>query len=124
VKPEWRRRIGPTLAARGLHTIRNDSKRRDVSSALSAWSSHRAQFLDDLGLGRKAIFLCLRKDQLVVDDDVEDSAAEANDLRFESELFLDLGRQTGGPWKVVSNAAVFDRDGHADSLISRERGWR
>jgi hypothetical protein len=36
------------------------------------------------------------------------------------ELLSELGRQPGSPVLVVSNRAVFDRDGH-DGLLSRIR---
>jgi hypothetical protein len=38
------------------------------------------------------------------------------DVRF-GERLLELGRQTGSPWLVVSNDAVFDRDLHFELWI-------
>jgi hypothetical protein len=45
-------------------------------------------------------------------DDIEHAAAAADELRLDTEFLFDRGRQTGGPGKVVSNAAVFDRQVH------------
>ena len=51
----------------------------------------------------------LGEDQLVVDVDLEDAVTSLDQLDADSEFILDLGRQTGGTWPVVSNHAVLDR---------------
>jgi len=79
----------------------------------------RANLLEDFFLFGKTSFVGLRKNLRAVDADVEDSAAEADDLRVEPELSFNLGRQTGGPWEVVSNSAVFDEDMHLSYLSGR-----
>lgn len=58
-----------------------------------------------------AAFL-LGVDELVVDFNVKDSAAALDERSVYVDCFLDSCRQTGGLWKVVSSAAVFDRDVH------------
>jgi hypothetical protein len=47
-----------------------------------------------------------------MDVDVERTVGAALQLRVDSELSFDLGRQTGGSREIVSNDAVFDRDVH------------
>jgi hypothetical protein len=54
---------------------------------------------------------------LALDRHIEASAAAADDLAVDAELFLDLSRQTGGSGKVVSNAAVLDSDMHQAAPI-------
>lgn len=56
----------------------------------------------------------LGKDPLIIRGDEEDPAAAAHDLAVDSELFLDLSRQTGGSGEVVSNAAVVDANVHVE----------
>jgi len=74
------------------------------------WSG--AQFLDDLALGRKASLFFFGEENEVVGGDDEDAAAAADELTVDPEVLLDRGRQTGGPGKVVSNAAVVDSNAH------------
>ena len=76
---------------------------------------HPAKFVDDLSLGGKASLIVFREDALVVDSDVEDAAASAHDLTVDSQFLLDLGRQTGGPRQIVSDAAVVDSYVHGFS---------
>jgi hypothetical protein len=57
---------------------------------------------------REAPELPLREDQLVAGLDLEDAALAANELGMQAELALDLSRQTGGSWVVVSARAVLD----------------
>jgi hypothetical protein len=47
-----------------------------------------------------------------IDDHIEDAATAADQLRFDPERLLQLGRQTGGSREVVSLNAVFDRYVH------------
>jgi hypothetical protein len=56
-----------------------------------------AKSLEDLLRLRKASDLLLREDQLVIHDDVEDATVAPDQNRLDSQLALDLGRQTGGP---------------------------
>jgi hypothetical protein len=51
-------------------------------------------------------------DHLVIDCHDEDTAAAANELAVDTEVLLDLSRQTGGSGKVVSNAAIVDSNVH------------
>jgi hypothetical protein len=78
--------------------------------------SESAKGVDDLALVGEASLVVFREDLLLPREDVEDASASADELRVFSELRLDLGRQTGGPGQVVSNAAVMDDDLHFDSL--------
>jgi len=82
-----------------------------VRGALCA-GRHSFQFLDDFLLGRKAPFVVLREEALLVDRDVEDPAAATHELTFDAELFLDLSRQTGGSGEIVSDAAIIDPNLH------------
>ena len=84
------------------------------------WATSRdgAQLIQNLFLGRESSLVILREDLLVPDSDVEDSSAAADDRGVDLEFLLDLSRQTGGSGKVVSNAAVFDRDLHGRSSSS------
>jgi hypothetical protein len=57
--------------------------------------------------------LPLRKDQLAVSHDLEDPAGAFDQLdRQVGKTRLELGRQPGGPWLIVSNDAVGDLDLH------------
>jgi hypothetical protein len=57
--------------------------------------------------------LRLLKYRSAIERDLELSAAGRNELDLRlREVFPDLGRQTGGPWLVVSNGAVLYRDLH------------
>ena len=59
----------------------------------------------------------LGEDGAPIRDDLEPAARRGNQLNLgPRELALELGRQTGGPWLVVSDDAVFDRDAHGASL--------
>ena len=57
----------------------------------------------------------LGEDQHTVPGDFERTAAPLEQLNRRVGIrLLDLGRQTGGPWFVVSNDAVTDRNVHKD----------
>ncbi|HUF18762.1 MAG TPA: hypothetical protein VMS12_12030, partial [Thermoanaerobaculia bacterium] len=56
-------------------------------------------------------------DQIVSRGDVEVAVATLDQFRLDTELLPDGGRQTGGPGKVVSNDAVFDRHLHEYLLV-------
>jgi hypothetical protein len=54
-----------------------------------------------------------REDDGVVHRYVEHTARRLDECDVGVRVSLaDLGRQTGGPWLVVSDDAVFDRDAH------------
>src|SRR5512142_3167852 len=91
---------------------REESGRGARRAAALARRAHRPQLIDDFLLARKAPFVLLGKDRLVVGRDDEDPAAAANELAVDSQFLLDLSRQTGGSGKVVSDAAVIDSDFH------------
>ena len=63
---------------------------------------------DDLCWFGKPRLLVLREDHLAVRHDIEDAVAALDQLGFELERVLDLGRQTGGLGKILSTAAVGD----------------
>ena len=50
--------------------------------------------------------LVLGEDELPVHDDIEDPTGALDELRLDTELLGDPGRQTGGLWEVVSGHAV------------------
>jgi hypothetical protein len=54
--------------------------------------------------------LSLGKDQITVEDDLVDTTGRLDQLDLGVGVGLvNLGRQTGGPWLVASNTAVFNR---------------
>ncbi len=58
--------------------------------------------------------LTLGKDQITVEQDLIDATRRLDQLHLGVGVGLvNLGRQTGGPWLVASNTAVFDRYLHA-----------
>ena len=59
------------------------------------------------GLG-EAIRLVLRELTFAVNNNVEDAVVPSNQFRGDTRRFFDLGRQTGGLWKIVSTSAVGD----------------
>ena len=89
---------------------------RSAGGPNSASLSESAEGVDDLALVGEASLVVFREDLLLTREHVEDASASADELRVCSELRLDLGRQTGGPGQVVSNAAVMDDDLHFGSL--------
>jgi hypothetical protein len=57
--------------------------------------------------------LRLLKDRLAIPRDFESSAARGNHLDLGVRVRLtNRGRQTDGPWLVVSYRAILDRDAH------------
>jgi len=65
-------------------------------------------------LFREAPKLPLGKDKATVSTDLKHTVRSGNQLHFNigSEFLFQLLLQTGGPWLVVSPAAVFDSDFH------------
>jgi len=79
-----------------------------------ASSFRRAEQLDDLARPRVSPELRLLEHGPVVAHHFESAAARRDQLDGRlGEVLLDLGRQTGGSWLVVSDRAVFDRDAHS-----------
>ena len=70
------------------------------------------QLRDDLVVFGIPSHLVFREQDLPVHLDVEDTSGALHQQGIETELFLDLGRQPGGPRQVVSAHAVGDRDPH------------
>jgi len=64
---------------------------------------------------REPALVLLREHELPVHADLELAATSAHERGVEAALLLDLGRQTGGPGKIVSSDAVTDLDGHTIS---------
>ena len=77
-----------------------------------------AQDLDDLAFGGEPALFLLREELPVVHAHDEDAARAADELTLVSEGSFDLGRQTGGPGKVVSNAAVIDSNVHEEPFTT------
>jgi hypothetical protein len=69
--------------------------------------------MKDLARLRVTPDLRLLKDRLAIAHDLEPTAARRHHLDLRGrELLANRGRQTDGPWLVVSDRAVFDRDPH------------
>jgi hypothetical protein len=68
---------------------------------------------------REAARLVFGVDQLSVHLDVEDAVVALDELGLDTNLLLDLGRQTGGLREVVSTVAVLDRDTHVPTSFDR-----
>ena len=69
--------------------------------------------VDDRVLAREPAGLMLGVDRRPIDDHIEDAAASADQLGVEAERLSNLGRQTGGPREIVSDAAVVNLDLHS-----------
>ncbi len=78
------------------------------SAAGRSGAARLLQLIENLFLVGKTPFIVLGKDLIVADHDVEYTATSLDQLRFDPEFLLDLGRQTGGSRKIISNYAVFD----------------
>ena len=79
-----------------------------------------ANDLRHLSIIRKTAKGSFRKHEITIDDDLEDPVRALDQLRRCLKLSVQFGRQPGGPWLVVSDDAVFDRDIHrASSLVPR-----
>jgi len=61
---------------------------------------------------RESIQFLLAKDEISVDTHLEYSAPALDQSRGYSVLVIDISRQTGGLWCVVSLQTVFDTDLH------------
>lgn len=59
----------------------------------------------------------LGEDQTVIDRDLENATAAFDQPGIDARRLPDIGRQTGGPRKIVSNPAVLDADLHWASLL-------
>jgi len=59
----------------------------------------------------------LRKSELPIDHDVEDAILALDQLRIDTEILGNCGRQTGSLMKIVSRDAVSDRDLHRKLLF-------
>jgi hypothetical protein len=103
---------GRTKIARTAHPRAKSSRRIERTIADGVARSLRRQHLDDLASLRESTCIRLREQKVPVDNHVKDAATALDQGRFESRRGLDLGRQTGGPWKVVSLSAVGDLDLH------------
>jgi hypothetical protein len=121
------------MSAPGLAARRRTSLRRTARSSMRGAPANARRRrvrrsgcacvdrLDDLVVLGEATFIVSREDDRAIDLDVEDAAAALDENGLDAGPSLQLGRQTGGPWKVVSDAAVRDRDLHA-ILQSSRRG--
>jgi len=73
--------------------------------------------LDDLARLGVATQRPLGEHQLPLDAHLEGAAGGLDQLDVgRRPRLLELGRQTGGPWLVASNDAVFDRDVHGGAV--------
>jgi hypothetical protein len=72
----------------------------------------------DLSIIRETPKGPLRKHQITVDDDLEDTVCTLDEMRRGAKLPIQFGRQPGGPWLVVSNNAIFDRNVHHASTLT------
>jgi len=78
-----------------------------------------AQGSQDLIIFRESAALCLAAEDVgAVGKDVEHPARTGDQARLVAEGLLDRGRQTGGPWLVVSLRAVGDGDVHGVTSVT------
>jgi len=78
--------------------------------------------LEDLLRLREAPLLLLGEEERAVEDDLELASASLVELSLDlGSLLVDLGRQTGGPWQVVSSYALRDLELHGDLPWARSR---
>ena len=87
----------------------------DAFDPTAAAGSSSADQAADFSVVGKAVQGTLGEDQLAVDGNLEHTTARGDELAFNLERFLQLGRQTGGARLVVSLTAVFDLDPHRRS---------
>ena len=62
----------------------------------------------------EAVLAALREHEAVVHRHLELAAAAGLEFGLDAPVLTNLGRQTGGPWEVVSLHAVADDDPHGD----------
>ena len=73
----------------------------------------RGENPEDFARPRVTLELRLLEDRLAVVHYLEPSLPRRDQLHVGPGVLLpDFGRQTDGPWLVVSKRAVLDRDGH------------
>jgi hypothetical protein len=94
-------------------------RRADSSRGRVAASLYRC---DDFVRFREPFFRLFRKHEIAVGNDVELPTGTDEDLGVNADRVLDGGRQTGGPWQVVSNLTVADRDMHGAMLLQPRDG--
>jgi hypothetical protein len=70
-----------------------------------------------LAVFRKSTDGALRKHQAAVDDNFENAVRASDQTGRGSEFAVQFCRQPGGPWLVVSDDAIFDRDVHRASTL-------
>jgi hypothetical protein len=87
-----------------------------ISSLLTPHSSlfSTGDLPHDLLVLREFACLFLGVYQDAINRDFKNASPGPDELRLDARCRLDLSRQTGGPWLVVSNAAVFDGHSHGD----------
>jgi hypothetical protein len=85
------------------------------STRFARWRGSRlSQELDDLARPGVSTRFRLLEHRRAIAMDLESSAARRQQLNVRIRpLGVKLGRQTDGPWFVVSKRAVFDRDRHS-----------
>jgi hypothetical protein len=78
---------------------------------MSARASNQFHDLSRLGMPAERP---LGEEELAVHRHLEDPAGARDETNLGvGELLLQLGRQTGGPWLIVSDDAVLDHHAHA-----------
>jgi hypothetical protein len=106
-----------TLTARLPPASRSGREATICHEVLSDMSGPSADGAQDLVILGEPAHLTLREDQLAIQRHFVHTAGAFHEAGLHLELLFDQGRQTGGPGKVVSLAAVFDLDPHHAVLL-------
>jgi len=89
----------------GVTTPRSPRRGRQILAAASAAASDASRYFSIIRETPQRLF---REHQVTIDDDLEDTICTLDEARRSAEFLVQLGRQPGGPWFVVSNDTVFD----------------
>ena len=104
------------LGTSGSARLTARSKRLNPAPRVPGLSS--AEQGEDLAVVGESPQSLLGEQQVAVDGDLEHAAMTGGQLAVDTQCFVQLGRQTGGPGFVVSLGAVLDLDPHAHLHLS------
>lgn len=102
--------LAPSAASLASEAVRLTRAARRIDGRAVLRVEALAQGVLDLAVEGKPAPFVAGVDEISVQAHVEGAATTRLDLGLQTDGVLDRGRQTGGPWLVVSNDAVFDGD--------------